>query len=124
MIREVLQIDRDVKIDHSHRTLVPRRPGEKPRVIIAKLHYDGDITEILRRARDRAPLMHKGNRIFIFPDYTSSVAKARAAFTDVGKALRGRRGFRCGLLYPARLRISRTRTKSFRTPVKPWTTSI
>ena len=42
----------------------------------------------------------------IFPDYTSSVAKARAAFTDVRKMLRGRRGVRYGFLYPARLRIS------------------
>ena len=75
-------------------------------MIIAKLHNDGDAVEILRRARDRVSLEYNGNRIAIFPDYTPSVAKARAAFTDVRKALRGRKGVRYGLLYPARLRIS------------------
>lgn len=56
VIKEVLAMDRDVKIDRCHRTAAPARPGdrEKPRVIIAKLHYDGDTTEILRRAGDRA----------------------------------------------------------------------
>ncbi|KAG7467812.1 hypothetical protein JOB18_017105, partial [Solea senegalensis] len=34
------------------------------------------------------------------------VAKARAAFTDVRKALRGRKEIRYGLFYPARLRIT------------------
>lgn len=108
VIREVLAMNRDIKIDRSHRILAPTRPGdrEKPRVIIAKLHYDGDAAEILRRARDRAPLMYNGKRIAIFPDYTASVAKARAAFTDIRKTLRGRRGVRYGLLYPAKLRIS------------------
>ena len=99
-------MDRDIKIDRSHLSLVQWKPGDKPRVIIAKLHYDGDAAEVLRRARDRAPLSYSRRRVAIFPDYTSSVAKARAAFTDVRKMLRGRQGVRYGLLYPARLRIS------------------
>ena len=103
VVREVLQMDRDIKIDWSQRTFATRKPG----VIIAKLHNDGDAVEILRRAQDRAPLMYNGNRIAIFPDYTPSVAKARAAFTDIRRALRGRKGVRYGLLYPARLRVSR-----------------
>lgn len=106
LLREVLEMDRDVKIDRSHRSLVPRKPGDKPRTIIAKLHYDGDCMEILRKARERAPLNYNGNQITIFPDYTASVAKARAAFGDVRRALRGRQGVRYGLLFPARLRIS------------------
>lgn len=99
-------MERDIKIDRSHRTLAPRKPGVRPRVIIVKLHYDGDAAEILRRARDRAPFTYNGSRIAILPDYTSSVAKARAAFRDVRKELRGRQGVRYGLFYPARLRIS------------------
>lgn len=119
VIKEALQMDRDIKIDRSHRTLAPRKPGDRPRVIIAKLHYDGDAVEILRRARDRAPLTYNGSRIAIFPDYTSSVAKARAAFTDVRKALRGRQGVRYGLFYPARLRISyKGEDKDFLDPKK------
>ena len=42
VIREALQMDRDIKIDRSHRIATPRTTGdrEKPRVIIAKLHHD------------------------------------------------------------------------------------
>lgn len=121
VIREALHMDRDIKIDRSHRTLAPRKPGEreKPRVIIAKVHYDGDAAEILRRARDRGPLSYNGKRISIFPDYPPGVAKARAAFTDIRKALRGRRGVRYGLLYPARFRIShKDEDKEFVDPTK------
>lgn len=120
VIRQVLQLDRDVKIDRSHRTLAPRKPGEvKPRVIVAKLHYDGDAVDILRRAREKAPLMYNGKRISIFPDYTTGVAKARASFSDARKALRGRRDVRFGLFYPARFRISfRNQSVDFQDPVK------
>lgn len=106
VIREVLQLDRDIKIDRSHHTLTTRKPGDKPRVIITKPHYDRDAVEILGRAWDRAQLIYKGNQIAIFPDYTSSVAKARAAFMDVRKALQVQKGVRYGLLFPATLQIS------------------
>uniref|UniRef100_A0A3B5PXM2 L1 transposable element RRM domain-containing protein n=1 Tax=Xiphophorus maculatus TaxID=8083 RepID=A0A3B5PXM2_XIPMA len=104
IIKEVLQMDRDIKVDRSHRTLTGRGPRDRetPRVIIAKLHHDGDAAEILRRARGRAPLFHNGHRVafFFFPDYTASVAKARATFTEVRRALRGIKEVRYGLLYP------------------------
>lgn len=103
------------------RALATRQQGEreKPRVIIAKLHYDGDAMEILRKARDGAPLSYNGHRIAIFPDYTASVAKARAAFTDVRRALRGQKEIRYSLLYPARLRIThRDEDKEFVDPQK------
>lgn len=64
-------------------------------------------------------MIYNGNRIAIFPDYTSTVAKARAAFTDVRKMLRGRRGVRYGLLYPARLRVLyKDEDKEFLDPMK------
>lgn len=107
LLKEVLQLDKDVQIERSHRSLTQRRPGDKPRVIIAKLHNDGDSMDILRKACDRGgQLRHNGNPVAIFPDYTASVAKARAAFTDVRKMLRERSGVRYGILFPARLRIS------------------
>ncbi|XP_013872850.1 uncharacterized protein LOC106523829, partial [Austrofundulus limnaeus] len=85
IIKEVLKMDRDIKVDRSHRTLTGRRPRDRetPRVIIAKLHNDGDAAEILRRARDRAPLFYNGHHVAFFPNYTASVAKARAAFMEV-----------------------------------------
>lgn len=113
IIKQVLQLDRDVKI-------APRKPGDgRPRVIVAKMHYDGDAVDILRRAREKAPLMYNGKKISIFQDYTSGVAKARSAFSDARKALQGRRDVRFGLFYPARFRITfKNDNKEFTDPAK------
>lgn len=121
IIKEALRMDREVKVDRSHRATAPKKPGngERPRIIVAKLHYDGDAADILRRAKDQAPLMFNGKRIAIFPDYTTSVAKARAAFTDARRALRGRSDVRFGLLFPARLKITyKGDSKEFKDPAK------
>lgn len=106
LLREALQLDKDVLIDRSHRSLAPRKPGGKPRAIVAKLHYFQDCVEVLNRARTRAPIRYNGESIAIFPDYTSRVAKARAAFTEVRKLLRNRQNVRFGILFPARLRVT------------------
>lgn len=119
LLREMLELGREVKIDRSHHSLAPRKPGDKPRTIIAKLHYDRDCMEILQKARERAPLNYNGNQVTIFPDYTASVARARAAFSDVRRVLRGRQGVRYGLLFPARLRITHDEEeKEFRNAIE------
>lgn len=43
----------------------------------------------------------------MFPDYTSSVAKKRAAFSTVKCNLRSQPDVKFGLLYPAVLRVTR-----------------
>ena len=57
VLKEVLHQDREVLIQCSHRSLTQRRPGDKPHVIIAKLHNEGCPSlcslDILRKARDR-----------------------------------------------------------------------
>ncbi|KAK2829723.1 hypothetical protein Q7C36_017713 [Tachysurus vachellii] len=106
MLTEVLQLEKEPLIDRSHRTPGQKKPGGKPRVIVAKLHYYQDCVEILHRARTRGPLRFNDAYITILPDYTASVAKARAAFTDMRKLLRNRQGVRYGLLFPTRLRIT------------------
>lgn len=106
LLMEVLQLEKEPLIDRSHRGPGPAKPGGKPRVIIAKLHYYHECAEVLRRARTRGQLRFNGEPITIFPDYTASVSKARAAFTEVRKLLRDRQGVRFGLLFPARLRIT------------------
>lgn len=109
LLKETLQLDRDVLVDRSHRSLATRQNG-RTRAIIAKLHYHQDCAEILSRvrtvARDRKPLTFNGQRIAIFPDYATSVAKARAAFTEARKLLHNCQGVRFGILFPARLRIT------------------
>ena len=106
LLREVLQMDRDLQVDRTHRSLAPKRSDGRPRVIIAKMHHDQDCMDILKRARERAPLRLGGEQISIYPDFTTNVAQARAAFNDVKKTLRGRQGVRYGLLFPAKLRIT------------------
>lgn len=88
MLTEVLQLEKEPLIDRSHRTPGQKKPGGKPRVIVAKLHYYQDCAEILRRARTCGPIRFNDAHITILPDYTASVAKARAAFTDVRRLLR------------------------------------
>lgn len=74
MLRETLQLKRDVQLDRSHRTPVSRKPGDhRSRVTVAKLHYNGDAMDILKRAREKAPLTYNGEIISIFPDYTARV---------------------------------------------------
>ncbi|KAI2646588.1 Transposon Ty3-G Gag-Pol polyprotein [Labeo rohita] len=70
------------RLDRSHRSLTPKKPNGKLRVIIANLHYYQDCVEVLRRAREQGPLRYKGEPNAIFPDYTASVARAWAAFND------------------------------------------
>lgn len=106
LLKDVLGMDREVLVDRSHCALQLRQTGGKPRVIVAKLHYYQDCVEILRRAREAGPLRFKGSTIFIFPDYPSSVARARSAFNEVKKLLRGRDGVRYGIFHPAKLRIT------------------
>ncbi|KAI4877542.1 hypothetical protein NFI96_003159 [Prochilodus magdalenae] len=106
LLKEVLHLEKDILVDRSHRGLTPRKPNGKPRVVIAKLHYYQDCVDVLRRARESGPLRYKGEPIAIFPDYTTKVAKARAAFNDVRNLLRGRHDVRYGIIFPARLRIS------------------
>lgn len=106
LLKEVFRMEKDPQIERSHRGLAQRKPGDKPRVIIAKLH-EGDAIDILQRARVRGgQLSYNGNAIAIFPDYTAKVDRARAAFTDVRKMLCGREGVRYGLRYPARFLIT------------------
>lgn len=111
LLKDTLKMDKDILIDRSHRTLQAKRADGKPRAIVAKLHYYQDCVEILRRVRETGPLHHNGATIFIFPDYPPSVARARSAFNEVRKLLRGKDGVRYGILHPARLRITHNGTE-------------
>ena len=43
-------MDKEVMVERSHRSLVQRGAGDRSRVIIAKLHNEGDALTILRKA--------------------------------------------------------------------------
>ncbi|KAJ8404445.1 hypothetical protein AAFF_G00337120 [Aldrovandia affinis] len=61
---------------------------------------------MLKRSGDASPLLYKGRRVSIFPDYTTAVAKKRASFGDVKRQLRACPGVKYGLIYPAVLRLT------------------
>ncbi|KAK7888986.1 hypothetical protein WMY93_024546 [Mugilogobius chulae] len=107
LLKKALALENEPRLDLSHRTLQPKpKPGERPRAIVCKLHYYSDCVDILRRARERKQMKVGDMALSIFPDHTASVARARAAFNDVRRQLRGIEGARYGLLHPARLRIT------------------
>ncbi len=68
LLKEILQMDKAPQVDRSHRSLAPRRPGGRPRVIIAKMHYYQECMDILKRARERALLSYDGQSVAIYPD--------------------------------------------------------
>ncbi|KAL7860886.1 hypothetical protein AOLI_G00172350 [Acnodon oligacanthus] len=119
LLKEALSLEKEVIVDRSHRGLQPRQQGGKPCAIVAKLHYHQDCVDILCRAREAGSLQYNGTKIFIFPDYPPSVARAKSAFSEVKNILRGQTGMRFGLFYPARLRITHNGTeKEFRDPAE------
>ncbi|KAI3372201.1 hypothetical protein L3Q82_007045 [Scortum barcoo] len=81
-----------------------------PGVSVGRVALD-DCIEILRRAREAAPLQYNGATIFMFPDYPPSVTRARSAFNEIRKLLRGRDSIRYGILHPARLCITHNGTE-------------
>ncbi|KAJ8015980.1 hypothetical protein DPEC_G00002330 [Dallia pectoralis] len=91
-----------VKVDRAHRSLQPKSAaGGKQGTIMARIcHFQ---EQILRLSRAQS-MEYKGNKVLIFPDYTSEVMDQRRAFRDVMKALRDG-GVKHHLRYPARFHI-------------------
>lgn len=118
LLKDALGLGKEPVVDRAHRSLQPKpKPGERPRPIIARLHYYADCADILRRARTQRQIKVKDSTISIFPDLTARTAKARAAFNDIRRQLRDIPDIRFGLLHPARLRITRGDvTKEFTSP--------
>ncbi|XP_049325480.1 uncharacterized protein LOC103022636 [Astyanax mexicanus] len=93
LLREALSLEKSPLVDRAHRSLAPRpKPDEPPRPIIVKLHYFEDCVRILREARNRPCITFSDMNLSIYPDLTSKVAKARAAFNTVRRKLRSMDG--------------------------------
>lgn len=118
LLKDVFDLEKEPLLDRAHRTLQPKpKPGERPRAIVARLHYYNDCADILRRARIQKRIKIGDMAISVFPDHTTKTARAQALFNDVRRQLRGIPGIRFGLLYPARLRITNDGIeKEFKSP--------
>lgn len=107
LLQSLLHLQEKPLLDRAHRTLRERpRKGEPPRPLVIRVHYFQARDEILRRAAQLSPLMHDGNKISVFADYTTAVVKKRAAFKDSKRLLHSCPGVKFGLLFPAVLRIT------------------
>ncbi|KAF7708217.1 hypothetical protein HF521_017274 [Silurus meridionalis] len=90
LLKEALSLEKEPLLDRSHRTLQPvPKPGERPRAIVARFHYHSECLDVLRHAKELQRIQFKGLNISIFPDHTVKTAKARAAFNEVRRQLRG-----------------------------------
>lgn len=122
LFEEVFKLNARPVIDRAHRTL-QQAPGtdQPPRAFVVKCHYYQEKETILRKALSSQKLVTRdGDVIKVFPDYSQSVARQRAAFGPVKQLLRRCEGVKYGLLYPAKLLVS-TRDgeqKTFIDPVK------
>uniref|UniRef100_A0AAQ6ABC2 L1 transposable element RRM domain-containing protein n=1 Tax=Amphiprion ocellaris TaxID=80972 RepID=A0AAQ6ABC2_AMPOC len=107
LLKEAFNLQKEPLLDRAHRTLQPKpKPHERPRAIVCRFHYYSDCVDILRRARELQQIKVRDLTISVFPDHTAKVARARAAFNEVRRQLRGIDGVRYGLIHPARLRIT------------------
>lgn len=107
LLQDLLGLNEKPLLDRAHRTLREKPSGGgPPRPFVARIHFFHVRNLILQRAGEASPLLYKGKRVSVFPDYTSSVAKKRAAFSTVKRNLRSCPDVKFGLLYPAILRVT------------------
>ncbi len=110
LLQDLLGLDEKPLLDRAHRTGLQgaRKEGEPPRpcLFIARVHFFHIRNLILQRTNEASPLLYKGKRIYISPDYTQAVAKKRAAFITIKRKLQSLPSLKYGLQYPAMLRIT------------------
>uniref|UniRef100_A0AAV2KW34 Transposase element L1Md-A101/L1Md-A102/L1Md-A2 n=1 Tax=Knipowitschia caucasica TaxID=637954 RepID=A0AAV2KW34_KNICA len=107
LLRDLLRLEEVPLLDRAHRSSREKpKEGAPPRPIIIRVHYFHVKEQILRRAGAAAPLLYQGRKIFIFPDFTSAVAKKRSQFVNAKRLLHSCPGIKFGLFYPAELRIT------------------
>lgn len=107
LLMELLGLEEQPGLDRAHRTLRAKpKEGEPPRPLVIRVTLFRERNIILRRAGQSSPLLHQGKRVYIFPDFTPTVAKQRAAFIQVKRELRACADVKFGLRYPATLHIS------------------
>ncbi|CAL9705083.1 unnamed protein product [Knipowitschia caucasica] len=93
-------------IDRAHRTLAPKPTlGDRPRAILARMHYFTEKETILRLSREKGKLSYDGSVVHIFPDISPEVGRLRASFNQVKPKLRDA-GIPYSLYYPAKMTIT------------------
>lgn len=92
-------------VERAHRTLAPQPPpGTTPRPIVARLLNYRDRDQVLRLAQEKQAVLHGGNKLEFYPDYTMAVQLARKEFNPAKQKLR-ELGVAYTMQYPAKLRV-------------------
>lgn len=85
MLRQKLQLQREIEVERAHRTGKPEAARERPRSIVVKFLRFKDKAAVLQRAKNL-----KGTKIFINEDYTDAVRLKRKELMPKLKAARER----------------------------------
>ncbi|KAG8539029.1 hypothetical protein GDO81_021584 [Engystomops pustulosus] len=92
-------------VERAHRVpFRPGPPGGNPRPFLARLLHFRDRDSILRAVRTKGEILYANSRVSFYPDFSASVRKQRAQFTEVRARLRDK-GYKYSMMYPAKLRI-------------------
>lgn len=96
------------ELDRAHRSLAPKpAPGGRPRPVIVCFHRYQNKELLIREARRRNNLKYMDKPFRVYEDYSPEVVNQRREYRSVMSDLY-KMGLKPSLLYPARLRITKT----------------
>lgn len=102
LLKEALNLQKPPTIDWAHRTLrsKPAQDNLPPWAFVVKCHYFPVKESLLKKAMERrAVITTDGDHIRILLDFTQTMSKQRAAFTEVRGLVRSCEGVRYVLRY-------------------------
>ena len=77
------------EVDRAHRVgRVPRSEADRPRPILARIHFYREKESILRLSREAGQLRYNDKPFYTFPDWSAETSKQRAAFWPTKSYLR------------------------------------
>lgn len=97
-LKEIFGLDELPLLARAHRTLAAKpAEGQRPRAFVICFHRFDVKESLLQKAIQAKQLKFKGKDVYIFPDFPAEIAKKRAAYYDVKRALRSYPDVRYGL---------------------------
>ena len=112
---DLLGLDDKPGLDRAHSTLHAKpKEAEPPCPMVIRVTQFQVKNAILRHAGQSSPMLHNGKKVYIFPDFTPTVAKWRVAFVQVKKELHTCTNVNFGLRYPATLHNTMSSGQTYR----------
>ncbi|GCC24520.1 hypothetical protein chiPu_0002921 [Chiloscyllium punctatum] len=106
LLQDLLSIETKPVLDSAHHTLHAKpKEGKLFCPMVIRVNQFQVRNHILRCTGNASFLVYNGKRIFIFPEFTLTVAKQRVVFAKVKKKLHSCPNIKFGLCYPAILHI-------------------